>query len=101
MVKPKKKILPFIVPTSIIFILVLLFLILKPFEVKVDQGKKAIAQENSLAIMYFENLKDPEDKDKIAQMITSLLITGLSESPQYMRGMGSQRLYVILNLLGR
>src|SRR3990170_4784942 len=100
-VKPKKKILSLIVPASVVFILVLFFLILKPFEVKIDQGKKAIAQENSLAIMYFENLKDPEDKDKIAQMITSLLITGLSESPQYMRVMGSQRLYDILKLLGR
>ncbi|MDP3024882.1 MAG: protein kinase [candidate division Zixibacteria bacterium] len=100
-VKSKKKLLPFIVSASIVFILVLLFLILKPFEVKIDQGKKAIAQENSLAIMYFENLKDPEDKDKIAQMITSLLITGLSESPQYMRVMSSQRLYDILKLLGK
>jgi len=32
MVKSKKKILPFIVPASIVFILVLLFLILKPFK---------------------------------------------------------------------
>jgi serine/threonine protein kinase/predicted Zn-dependent protease len=99
--KPKRKLLPFIVPASIVFTIVLFFLILKPFEVKIDQERKAIAQENSLAIMYFENLQDPEDKDKIAQMITALLITGLSESPQYMQVVSSQRLYDILKLLGK
>jgi serine/threonine protein kinase/Tfp pilus assembly protein PilF len=99
--KSKKKLLPFIVPASIVFILVLLFLILKPFKFEITPKKVAEAQENSLAIMYFENLKDPEDKDKIAQMITSLLITGLSESPQYIQVVSSQRLYDILKLLGK
>jgi serine/threonine protein kinase/Flp pilus assembly protein TadD len=98
--KPKKKLLPFIIPASIVFIIALLFLILKPFEVKIDQEKKAIAQENSLAIMYFENVADPEDKDRIAQMITALLITDLSES-QYMQVVSQQRLYDILKLLGK
>jgi tetratricopeptide (TPR) repeat protein len=98
--KPKKKLLPFIVPASIVFIIALLFLILKPFEVKIDQERKAIAQENSLAIMYFENVADPEDKDRIAQMITALLITDLSES-QYMQVVSQQRLYDILKLLGK
>jgi serine/threonine protein kinase/Flp pilus assembly protein TadD len=100
-VKSKKKLLPFIVPASIVFILVLLFLILRPFKFEIVPEKEASAKDNSLAIMYFENLKDPEDKDKIAQMITSLLITGLSESPQYMQVVSSQRLYDILKLLGK
>jgi tetratricopeptide (TPR) repeat protein/predicted Ser/Thr protein kinase len=100
-VKPKKKILPIIVPASIVFILALLFLIFKPFKFEIAPEKGAVAKENSLAIMYFENLKDPEDKDKIAQMITALLITGLSESPQYMQVVSSQRLYDILKLLGK
>ncbi len=69
--KPKKKLLPFVVPASIVFILVLLFLILKPFKFEIAPEKGAIAKENSLAIMYFENMADPEDKDRIAQMITS------------------------------
>jgi serine/threonine protein kinase/predicted Zn-dependent protease len=99
--KTKKKLLPFIIPVSIIFIIALLFLIFKPFKFEIAPEKGAIAKENSLAIMYFENLKDPEDKDKIAQMITALLITGLSESPQYMQVLSSQRLYDILKLLGK
>jgi tetratricopeptide (TPR) repeat protein/TolB-like protein/predicted Ser/Thr protein kinase len=99
--KPRKRLLPFIVPASIVFILVLLFLILKPFKFEIVPEKGAVAKDNSLAIMYFENLQDPEDKDKIAQMITALLITGLSESPQYMQVVSSQRLYDILKLLGK
>ena len=98
--KPKRKILPIVIPASVVFILVLLFLILKPFKFEIVPEKGAVAKENSLAIMYFENLKDPEDKDRIAQMITALLITDLSES-QYMRVVSRQRLYDILKLLGK
>jgi len=98
--KPKKKALPFIIPASIVFALILMFLILKPFKFQIAPEEKAIAEENSLAIMYFENMVDPEDKDRFAQMITALLITDLSES-QYMRVVSRQRLYDILKLLGK
>ena len=98
--KPKKRILPLIVPASIVFVLILLFLILKPFKFQIAPEEKAIAEENSLAIMYFVNLVDPDDKDRFAQMITALLITDLSTS-QYMRVVSQQRLYDILKLLGK
>jgi len=98
--KPKKKLLRILFPASIITTAVLLFLILQPFKVEVGTEQKAIAEQNSLAIMYFENVADSEDKDKTAQMITALLITDLSES-QYMRVVSRQRLYDILKLLGK
>ncbi len=98
--KPKKRLLSFLVPASIVFIVVLLLLILKPFKFEIGPEEKAIAEESSLAIMYFENVADPDDKDRFAQMITSLLITDLSES-QYMRVVSRQRLYDILKLLGK
>jgi len=98
--KPKKSRLPVIIPAILVFLAILLFFILKPFQVKISPQQEAIAQENSLAIMYFENIADPEDKDRFAQMITSLLITDLSES-QYMRVVSRQRLYDILKLLGK
>jgi len=98
--KPKKTLLPFIVPASIIFVLVLLFLILKPFQLQIVPEKKAVAEENTLAIMYFENLKDRDDKERIGEMISELLITGLSES-QYMKVVSSQRLYDLLKMMGR
>jgi eukaryotic-like serine/threonine-protein kinase len=98
--KPKKKLLPFIIPASIIFILVLLLLILKPFKFEIVPEKGAIAKENSLAIMYFENLVDRGDKERLGEIVTNLLITGLSES-QYLNVVSSQRLYDILKLLGK
>ncbi len=98
--KPKKKLLPFLVPASIVFILVLLFLILKPFKFEMVPEKKAVAEENTLAIMYFENMVDREDTVRLGEIVTNLLITDLSES-EYMRVVSSQRLYDILKLLGR
>jgi len=98
--KPKRKVLPIVIPASVVFVLVLLFLILKPFKFEVAPEKGAIAKENSLAVMYFDNLVDPEDKQKLGEIVTNLLITGLSES-QYLKVVSSQRLYDILKLLGR
>jgi tetratricopeptide (TPR) repeat protein len=98
--KPKKKLLPFLIPASIVLVLVLSLLILQPFKVEIAPQQKALAEENSLAIMYFENVADPEDKDRIAQMITALLITDLSES-QYMQVVSRQRLYDILKQIGK
>jgi len=98
--KPKKKLLPFIVPASIIFLIALLILILKPFKFEIGPEKKAIAENNSLAIMYFENVVDREDTERLGEIVTNLLITDLSES-QYMNVVSSQRLYDILKLLGK
>ncbi len=98
--KPNMKALPFIIPASILFVLILLFLILKPFKFQIAPEEKAVAQENSLAIMYFENMVDREDKQRLGEIVTNLLITDLSES-QYMNVVSSQRLYDILKLLGK
>jgi TolB-like protein len=62
--------------------------------------KEAIAKENSLAIMYFENMVDKGDAERLGEIVTNLLITDLSES-EYMRVVSSQRLYDILKLLGK
>jgi tetratricopeptide (TPR) repeat protein/predicted Ser/Thr protein kinase len=98
--KRKRRLLPFIIPASVVFILALIFLVLKPFKFEVTPEKGAVAKENSLAIMYFENMVDREDKERLGEIVTNLLITGLSES-QYLNVVSSQRLYDILKLLGK
>jgi serine/threonine protein kinase/tetratricopeptide (TPR) repeat protein len=98
--KPKSRLLPFVIPASVVFAVALLFLILKPFQVQVVPEKSAMAKENSLAIMYFDNLVDTEDEEKLGEIVTNLLITDLSES-EYVNVVSSQRLYDILKLLGR
>jgi tetratricopeptide (TPR) repeat protein len=56
-------------------------------------------KENSLAIMYFENLVDKEDQ-LLGDMITNLLITDLAES-EYIQVVSYQRLYDILRIIGK
>jgi tetratricopeptide (TPR) repeat protein/predicted Ser/Thr protein kinase len=98
--RPARRLLPILIPAVIVAVVVLLIFVFEPFRLEMGPGKEASAQENSLAIMYFENMVDPEDTDRTAQMITALLITDLSES-QYLRVVSRQRLYDILKLLGK
>jgi tetratricopeptide (TPR) repeat protein len=78
---------------------VLLLLLLKPWQISITPDDAAIATENRLAVMYFENLIDPQDSLRTGEIITNLLITDLSES-QYIRTVSSQRIYDILKLMG-
>ncbi|UCE18903.1 MAG: protein kinase [Gemmatimonadota bacterium] len=98
--KTRKKLSPFIVPTAIVFIFVILFFIFKPFQIEIGPQREVVAEENRLAIMYFNNLAEPEDSDKLGEIAANLLITDLTES-HYLDVVSSQRLYDILKLLGR
>ncbi len=99
--KPRRNPLRLLLPASIVFLLVLLVLLLKPFKVEIAPEKTAVAEERSLAVMYFENLADPQDENRMGEMITSLLITDLSESQYFMRVVSRQRLYDILKVLNK
>jgi tetratricopeptide (TPR) repeat protein/predicted Ser/Thr protein kinase len=98
--KSKSRLVRLVAIAAIVATVVIIYWVLEPFRVEVGPKTEAIADENSLAIMYFENVADPEDTDKTARMLTSLLIADLSES-QYMSVVSRQRLYDILNLLGK
>ncbi len=56
-------------------------------------------QNKSLAVMYFENIPDPADKNHTGDMITNLLITDLSQSKE-MEVISRDQLYRILDDLG-
>ena len=85
-------------PTFLVAVIVAV-LILKPWHFKISSNRDAIAAENRLAILYFENLNDPDDSSRIGDIVTNLLITDLSES-KFMNVVSSQRLYDILKQLG-
>jgi TolB-like protein len=70
-------------------------LVLKPFKFDVATEQKAAASDNSLAVMYFDNMAEPGDNSRTGEMITTLLITALSES-QYLQVTRRQRLFEIL-----
>ena len=96
----KRKRIPVLIPFLALIILLAALFIFKPFQIRFGSPQKALAEEHSLAIMYFENVADLLDQDHTAQMVTSLLITDLSES-QYLKVVSRQRLYDILKLMGK
>jgi len=95
----KRKLWPSLVPSAIVVAL-LVVLILKPWQIEISPTQEAVAIENRLAIMYFENLADPDDEHNLGEIITSLLITDLSES-EYVSVISSQRLYDIARIMGK
>ncbi|MEE9167497.1 MAG: protein kinase [Candidatus Neomarinimicrobiota bacterium] len=56
-------------------------------------------QENSLAVLYFENLGDPEDSQRLGQILQELIIADLSEVAS-LKVFSSQRLFDIQKQLG-
>ncbi len=98
--KPKKNILKVLIPASVVVVAALLFFILNPFKVEVSKDQTAQASQNSLAVMYFENIPDPEDKDHTGEMLTNLLITSLSQA-EGLEVISRQRLYDIQEEMGK
>ncbi|MCI0595857.1 MAG: tetratricopeptide repeat protein, partial [candidate division Zixibacteria bacterium] len=98
--RPKKNFLKIVVSTSAVVILALLFFIFNPFKVEVSRNQTAAASQNSLAVMYFENIPDPEDKDHTGEMLANLLITALSQASG-LEVVSRQRLYDIQEEMGK
>jgi tetratricopeptide (TPR) repeat protein/predicted Ser/Thr protein kinase len=88
----------YVVPAAVLILLIVI-LVLKPWKLEFGSSQDAIARENRLAIMYFDNLADPSDSLKLGEITTNLLITDLSES-DYVQVISSQRLYDILKQIG-
>ena len=60
-----------------------------------DNKGEVKAVENSLAVMYFENLSDPNDTERLGDIITELLTTDLSGS-NYLKVISTQRLHDLM-----
>jgi tetratricopeptide (TPR) repeat protein len=98
--KPGSNFLRILVPVVAACIVAVLLFVFEPFRIKLGPDRAAIAQDNSLAIMYFENMVDPEDTDRTGKMATALLITDLSEL-EHVEVVSRQRLFDILRTLGK
>ena len=68
-----------IIPAAIVILLAAAFFIFNPFKSQEIQNNGITAAGNSLAVMYFENIPDPLDKEHTSEMLTNLLITSLSQ----------------------
>ncbi len=98
--RPKRRMLAIFVPAAVVAALILMFFVFEPFRLEMGPEHEALAKGNLLAVMYFDNLPDPGDTNKYSRMITSLLITDLSNS-DYLHVVSRQRLYDILKLMGK
>lgn len=90
----------FLIPASLVAAFILVFLVLKPWELEFRPSKEAIAAENRVAIMHFNILVESDTETKLGEIISNLLITDLSES-HFLQVVSNQRLYDILKLLGK
>jgi len=99
MPKPRKRTMKFLIPISAVALLLVLVILFNPFRIKVTQNQTAEASKNSLAVMYFENIPDPEDKDHTGEMLTNLLITSLFQT-KGLEVISRERLYDIQKELG-
>jgi len=89
-----------LLPVVIVAIVLAGLLIFKPFKVEISPDRPAMAGENTLAVMYFENMVDRTDSTRLGEIATNLLITDLSES-ENVKVLSSQRLYDILKFKGK
>jgi eukaryotic-like serine/threonine-protein kinase len=66
---------------AVVVVLVLLILVFNPFSLQISTQQSTAAEETpSLAVMYFQNIPDPEDSDHTGDMMADLLITALSQT---------------------
>ncbi|HTK82101.1 MAG TPA: FlgO family outer membrane protein [Bacteroidota bacterium] len=79
-VRPKMNYTRYLIAGAAVVVLVIAFVIFNPFNFQVTTQKSAAAEQQSLAVMYFQNIPDPEDKDHTGDMISDLLITSLSQT---------------------
>ncbi|MBL7993733.1 protein kinase, partial [bacterium] len=88
-----KKRLKYTIPAGIT-IIIIAALVFNPFSVQINTQKTQAAEKNSLAVMYFQNIADPEDKNHTGDMLADLLITSLSQTKD-LEVVSRERLYDI------
>ncbi len=87
-------------PALASILVIAILLILKPWQIEFHPTQEAVAEENRLAITFFENCVDPADSLGLGKIIANLLITDLSES-RYLQVVSSQRLKDVLRQVDR
>ncbi|MEJ2104842.1 MAG: protein kinase, partial [Ignavibacteriaceae bacterium] len=78
-IQKHKKALKITFPSVVIILLLFIFFFFNPFKSKMAKNQALTAPVNSIAVMYFENIPDPPDKNHNSDMLTNLLITSLSQ----------------------
>ncbi len=98
--KPKT-LMKYAIPAGIVIVAAILLLIFNPFNFQITTQKSAAETgKKSLAVLYFENIPDPEDKDHTGEMLTNLLTTALFQTND-LEVISRERLYDIQKEMGQ
>ncbi|HUN64939.1 MAG TPA: protein kinase [Bacteroidota bacterium] len=96
-----KRIMRYGVIAAACITLVAIVVIFNPFNFEISQQKSAAkAGRSTLAVMYFENIPEPDDKDHTGEMLTNLLTTSLFQTKE-LDVISRERLYDIQKELGQ
>ncbi len=99
--EPKKTPSKNMILATAFVVIVALLAVFNPLNFHIGtQGTPASSEKSSLAVMYFENIPDPEDKDHTGDMITNLLTTSLFQTRD-LDVISRERLYDIQKELGQ
>ncbi len=97
----RKKILRYALPAGALVLILLALVIFNPFNFQISTQKGSAATgKNTLAVMYFEDIPDPSDKDHTGEMLTNLLTTALFQTKE-IEVISRERLYDIGKELGQ
>jgi serine/threonine protein kinase/lipoprotein NlpI len=95
----RMKLLKYGLPTAMAAAALVVLFIVRPFDISIDSSSKmSIAQENSMAVLGFENVADPADEGREAVSARYLLTAALEES-EYIRVLSEQRQHDIIKEL--
>jgi serine/threonine protein kinase len=100
-VTKKKSYAKYAIAAAVVVAVVIGVVIFNPFNFQISTQKSNAASEKStLAVMYFESIPDPEDKDHTGEMLTNLLTTSLFQTKD-IEVISRERLYDIQKELGQ
>ncbi len=98
--RPKRDIAKKGIGIAVVILLVIAALIFNPFNLKIGLEKNIASQKQSLAVINFENIPDPSDKEYTGEMLTNLLTTALFQA-KGLDVISRERLYDIQKELGQ
>jgi TolB-like protein len=67
------------VVASVLLVAVALFFVVNPFNIELRTADP-IAAENTIGVVGFENLSDPDDRERLGRVLVGLIVTDLAES---------------------
>ena len=75
----KRNLVNYGIPSAGFLALLIIALVFNPFNLHRAPERSSAGEQNSIAVMYFENLPDPKDGGHTGEMLVNLLITSLSQ----------------------